>query len=1121
MRLGSLSVLGRSGPLALRALAVLYCLAAPVAPSLAADRAQIVATSEQGHGRFVLTFPDRLDLPGYRISFENNVLAIVFDEPVATQLPDIGAILPSYVTIGRIDPDARGVRFGMRQPFTVHSMEAAEQLFIDLLPATWQGLPPSLPQSVIAALAERARNAAIVAEQKRKADEARALGPVASVRVGKNPTFVRLEVQWTESAEARFIQTGASASLQFDWPVPIDLYALKADLPKEIIGVSNVVSPAGSSIDFTLAEGVAPRFYVEDPKRFTLDFDLTSEEARRIRAEAQTAMQEAEAAAAVAREQAAAQRAALNAEAGTVADAEDYVPGMAITPAIEENSGTVRVKFPFDRDIASAVFRRGDTLWLLFDTRIAINNPVPSLALESIAKGFTIVPSGDTQLVRIDLATQRLATLGSEGRSWVLSVGDVLLDKTDPITLRRSRDGDGRFKMTADLGSPYKVHTFRDPVVGDLLDIVTVFPPAKGLERDLAYVDFDALSSIHGLVIRPESADLNLSIDKKIANIDAPRGLILSDQDLRRSLDSGNATQFRDSYVDFAGLTEADPAAFAERVEMLSTLAAEKEGRAREVARLNLAQFYVGNQFAQEALGVLRVLEASLKSEELLKKVKLTEAIASVLAHRPGDALAVLNSPGFADETDALMWRSIARVAARDYVGARADALVAEAVVESYPVWIQQRFLFAAIRAAVEAADITTAQRLLSEISFADLEPGQVSEYQLLLGRVAEAQGYYDQALEAYGQVIEAEVRPTRAEAVYRTLVVLRDTERVDLAKATETLAAEAMLWRGDPLETDMEKLLAELYFADRQYRLGFEVTRDAASHSPNSKPVEELIKFAEAQFADLYLNGVADQLPDLDALSLFYDFRQMTPAGTRGDEMIRNLARRLVKVDLLGQAADLLEYQITSRLEGAARAQVAADLALIRLAERNPEGALRALNTTRVANLAPSLDRQRRILEARALIDAGRENLALDLLARLEGADVDLLRVDGYWRARNYSAAAGMIENVYSDDPDLQGQLARLNVLKAAVGLVFVNDTIGLNRLRTKFAAGMATAAEWPLFDYITRPDASPTGMEFKAAARLVADVDTLKQFLDAYRRLYRPESGLVPGAPIKSASI
>ena len=64
--------------------------------------------------------------------------------------------------------------------------------------------------------------------------------------------------------------------------------------------------------------------------------------------------------------------------------------------------------------------------------------------------------------------------------------------------------------------------------------------------------------------------------------------------------------------------------------------------------------------------------------------------------------------------------------------------------------------------------------------------------------------------------------------------------------------------------------------------------------------------------------------MPPIDALSLFYDFRDLTPVGRRGDEMIRKLADRLVSVDLLDQAAEVLQHQVDNRLQGAARAQVA-----------------------------------------------------------------------------------------------------------------------------------------------------------------------------------------------------
>ena len=114
-----------------------------------------------------------------------------------------------------------------------------------------------------------------------------------------------------------------------------------------------------------------------------------------------------------------------------------------------------------------------------------------------------------------------------------------------------------------------------------------------------------------------------------------------------------------------------------------------------------------------------------------------------------------------------------------------------------------------------------------------------------------------------------------------------------------------------------MQKMLAELYFRQGDYRLGFEVVKQAVANYPESPPINALRDDAEDVFGSLFLDGVADRLGPVDALSLYYDFRHLTPAGSRGDEMIRNLARRLVRVDLLPQAAELLQYQLDNRLQG------------------------------------------------------------------------------------------------------------------------------------------------------------------------------------------------------------
>jgi hypothetical protein len=228
---------------------------------------------------------------------------------------------------------------------------------------------------------------------------------------------------------------------------------------------------------------------------------------------------------------------------------------------------------------------------------------------------------------------------------------------------------------------------------------------------------------------------------------------------------------------------------------------------------------------------------------------------------------------------------------------------------------------------------------------------------------------------------------------------------------------------------------------------------------------------------------------------------------------MIRNLAARLVKVDLLGQAADLLQYQIDSRLKGPAQAQVAADLALIRIADRQPELALRALNQTRMTNLPPVLDRERRILEARALVDADRADLALDLISQITGRDADLLRVDGYWKSKNYVAASNLIETMYSEDPtETLSDNDRMNIVKASVGLVLSNDTLGLARLRDKFSQRMADSRQWAMFDYLTSPSVSPAGMEFKTAAKAVSGIDSVTAFLNSYKQTYPVDPALAP---------
>jgi hypothetical protein len=268
---------------------------------------------------------------------------------------------------------------------------------------------------------------------------------------------------------------------------------------------------------------------------------------------------------------------------------------------------------------------------------------------------------------------------------------------------------------------------------------------------------------------------------------------------------------------------------------------------------------------------------------------------------------------------------------------------------------------------------------------------------------------------------------------------------------------------------------------------------------SPNSGPSRQAQDAAQALFSDIFLTAKGDDMPPIDALGLFYEFRELTPIGRRGDEMIRRLADRLVAVDLLDQAAELLQYQVDKRLEGAARAQVAAKLAMVYLTNRKPERAIMALNSTRIADLNGELRAQRLLLEARAQSDIGRHDLALDIISNIGGREAIRLRSDIYWAARRWREASEQIELYYGDrykNFKPLNPVEKADVIRAVVGYALAEDAIGLARFREKYAPLMSGEPDKIAFDTASRPAVSNSA-EFADIAKMAASVDTLDGFL------------------------
>ena len=160
------------------------------------------------------------------------------------------------------------------------------------------------------------------------------------------------------------------------------------------------------------------------------------------------------------------------------------------------------------------------------------------------------------------------------------------------------------------------------------------------------------------------------------------------------------------------------------------------------------------------------------------------------------------------------------------------------------------------------------------------------------------------------------------------------------------------------------------------------------------------------------------------------------------------------MSVDLLDQAAELLQHQVDHRLQGGARAQVATRLAVVYLMNRKPDRALAALQATRVADLSNDLRHQRLLLEARAMSNIGRQDLAIELITNINSHEAIRLRSDILWSAKRWREAGEQIELLYGErwrEFQPLNDTERADIPCASIGYALGEETIGLARLHAE----------------------------------------------------------------------
>ncbi len=192
-----------------------------------------------------------------------SILLIRFKKPVEISVDKLSDAVPDYVGSARRDPDGMAIRLALSRKVTVNSMAAGERIFIDLLPDSWKGLPPGLPQEVVRELSERARIAERLLRQQKVTSEATKRGPVR-VRASVQPTFARFVFELPENTGVSSALEDKKLSLVFATPLSFDLSDAKLALPSNISSITQKIEGEAATVTFGTIGEVDVHAFRED-----------------------------------------------------------------------------------------------------------------------------------------------------------------------------------------------------------------------------------------------------------------------------------------------------------------------------------------------------------------------------------------------------------------------------------------------------------------------------------------------------------------------------------------------------------------------------------------------------------------------------------------------------------------------------------------------------------------------------------------------------------------------------------------------------------------------------------------------------------------------------------------
>lgn len=775
--------------------------------------------------------------------------------------------------------------------------------------------------------------------------------------------------------------------------------------------------------------------------------------------------------------------------------------------SVSAAADSVILRFPFSERVAMATFTRGHFLWVVFNKVLPLDfSEFKEMGQTVIGQPQLLVSGGMTLLrmpVENTVAPSVLQEDGSSG--WTIEISGRKRPLKAPLNVEVSLDPPAPphvFLAVEEAGDTVLV---KDPQIGDEMVIVPVYAPGKGVGGRREFIEFSLLPTAQGIAVVKKADGVAVTSLRNGLRIAVGNG-----QTLTRALpqlqqqDSAAASLIDSStffpYDLWKPENPDNPHPQLSRLQQ-KIVSAETPQEGNE-ARLRLAQIYLSQGMAAEALafldGIQRVNPAYYRSA----KLAAMHGAANMLMYRYPEAANDFNAAELNNSREAEYWRSMLA----DLLGGNGQEYdyltLNQDYVSKYPPIFRQRLAIFAADRAIGGKNYNTALKIFDALQ-KDMQLGPIEPYvNFLLAKISADTGQAKEATEMWDKLADDHNYPlVQARAEFSRIAWGMEHGSLDKEDAIERLERLRLSWHGDALELSVLTLLGDLYAEKNDYINAMRIWHGGIQSFGSTKEAGIMTQKMQSAFITMFNEGGADILPPLDSLALYYEYRKYTPPGLAGGEMIERLADRLVTVDLLDQAAFMIDQQMRSQAEKETRSRLGAKLATIALLNRQPKRAMTALEASVYGENEPVLRQLRNRLAAQAMVDLGQPAQALQTLGQDNTQDANLIRLNVHWSQKDWPGVIKTAEAMLKERKDITSQLTAKEseaVVKLALAYSFENDNAQLQYLHDYFLPLMENNPQKQVFEFVTNPSPTPSPTNFD---EIVESLSRTRSFLDQYR--------------------